>query len=44
MVTADTLHTQHEHADYSVGVKHAAYVLIVKANQPTLHHQLATLP
>jgi hypothetical protein len=27
-----------------VTVKQAAYVLIVKANQPTLHHQLAALP
>jgi predicted transposase YbfD/YdcC len=43
-VTADALHTQREHADWLVTHKHAAYVLIVKANQPTLHHQLATLP
>jgi predicted transposase YbfD/YdcC len=44
VVTADALHTQREHADWLVTVKHAAYVLIVKANQPTLHHQLETLP
>ena len=44
VVTADALHTQREHADWLVGVKRAAYLLIVKANQPTLHHQLATLP
>jgi predicted transposase YbfD/YdcC len=44
VITADALHTQHAHADWLVGVKHAAYLLIVKANQPTLHHQLATLP
>ena len=44
VVTADALHTQHAHADWLVGVKRAAYLLIVKANQPTLHHQLATLP
>jgi predicted transposase YbfD/YdcC len=44
VVTADALHTQREHADWLVTVKHAAYVLIVKANQPTLHQQLATLP
>ena len=44
MVTADALHTQREHADWLVTVKHAAYVLIVKANQPTLHHQLVRLP
>jgi hypothetical protein len=40
VVTADALHTQHTHADWLVSVKHAAYLLIVKANQPTLHQQL----
>jgi predicted transposase YbfD/YdcC len=44
VVTADALHTQREHADWLVTVKHAAYLLVVKANQPTLHHQLAALP
>jgi predicted transposase YbfD/YdcC len=44
VVTADALHTQHAHADWLVTIKHAAYLLIVKANQPTLHHQLASLP
>jgi predicted transposase YbfD/YdcC len=44
VVTADALHTQREHADWLVGVKHAAYVLLVKANQPTLHRQLRRLP
>ena len=44
IVTADALHTQHAHADWLVGVKHAAYLLIVKAHQPTLHHQLQRLP
>jgi predicted transposase YbfD/YdcC len=44
VVTADALHTQREHADWLVTVKRAAYLLIVKANQPSLHHQLATLP
>jgi predicted transposase YbfD/YdcC len=44
VVTADALHTQRDHADWLVTVKHAAYVLIVKANQPRLHRQLATLP
>jgi predicted transposase YbfD/YdcC len=44
VVTADAIHTQREHADWLVTQKHAAYVLIVKANQPTLHHQLASLP
>jgi predicted transposase YbfD/YdcC len=44
VVTADALHTQREHADWLVTVKHAAYVLIVKDNQPSLHHQLTALP
>jgi predicted transposase YbfD/YdcC len=44
VVTADALHTQREHADWLVTTKQAAYVLIVKANQPTLHHQLRRLP
>jgi predicted transposase YbfD/YdcC len=44
VVTADALHTQREHADWLVIIKHAAYLLIVKANQPALHHQLKTLP
>jgi predicted transposase YbfD/YdcC len=44
IITADALHTQRDHADWLVTHKHAAYLLIVKANQPTLHHQLATLP
>jgi len=38
------LHTQHDHADWLVTHRHAAYLLIVKANLPTLHRQLATLP
>jgi len=44
VVTADALHTQREHADWLVTAKHAAYLLMVKANQPTLHHQLRRLP
>ena len=44
VVTADALHTQREHADWLVTVKHAAYLLIVKGNQPTLHQQLKVLP
>ena len=44
VLTADAMHTQRAHADWLVSVKHAAYLLIVKANQPALHHQLATLP
>jgi hypothetical protein len=42
VVTADALHTQHAPADWLVGVKQAEYVLIVKANQPSLHCQLST--
>jgi predicted transposase YbfD/YdcC len=44
VITADAMHTQREHANWLVTQKHAAYILIVKHNQPTLHHQLATLP
>jgi len=44
VVTADALHTQHANADWLVTVKQAAYVLMVKANQPSLRHQLTTLP
>jgi len=44
VVTADALHTQHEHADWLITHKHAAYLLIVKANQPALRQRLATLP
>jgi predicted transposase YbfD/YdcC len=44
VVTAAALHTQREHADWLVAHKHAAYLLIVKANQPTLHQQLKRLP
>jgi hypothetical protein len=38
---ADALHTHRNHADWLVTAKHAAYVLIVTTNQPTLHCQLA---
>jgi predicted transposase YbfD/YdcC len=44
VVTADALHTQREHADWLVTVKHAAYLLIVKDNQPSLRSQFAALP
>jgi hypothetical protein len=44
VVTADALHTQREHADWLVSGKHAAYLLIMKGNQPALHHQLKLLP
>ncbi len=44
VVTADALHTQRGHADWLVTHQHAAYLLMVKANQPTLHQQLRRLP
>jgi predicted transposase YbfD/YdcC len=44
VITADALHTQREHADWLVTQKHAAYLLVVKHNQPTLHRQLKALP
>jgi predicted transposase YbfD/YdcC len=44
VVTADALHTQHAHVDWLVTAKHAASLLVVKANQPTLHQQLRRLP
>jgi len=44
VVTADGMHTQREHAAWLVGVKNAAYICIVKRNQPSLYRQLKTLP
>jgi predicted transposase YbfD/YdcC len=44
VVTTDALDTQREHAEWLVTAKHAAYLLIVKANQPALHQQLKILP
>jgi predicted transposase YbfD/YdcC len=43
VVTADALHTQREHAAWLVS-HHAAYVFIVKKNQPTLYRQVKHLP
>jgi predicted transposase YbfD/YdcC len=43
VVTADALHTQHEHAEFLITRKHAHYLLIVKANQPGLHARCAQL-
>jgi predicted transposase YbfD/YdcC len=43
VVTADALHTQRDHAAFLVG-RGADYLLVVKANQPGLHDQLAGLP
>jgi len=44
VVTADALHTQHEHARFLVSQKKAHYILVVKNNQPSLRAQLAGLP
>jgi predicted transposase YbfD/YdcC len=43
LLTADALHTQRGHADY-LHRRGGHYLLIVKANQPTLHAQLVGLP
>jgi predicted transposase YbfD/YdcC len=43
VVTADALHTQRDHAAFLVDVG-AEDLLVVKANQPGLHDQLAGLP
>ncbi|MGH8919353.1 MAG: ISAs1 family transposase [Actinomycetes bacterium] len=44
VVTADALHTQRGHARFLVEQKQAHYLLVVKANQPTLFAQLRALP
>jgi len=44
VVTADAMHTQREHVEFLVTVKHAAYICVVKRNQPNLYRQLKTLP
>jgi predicted transposase YbfD/YdcC len=44
VVTADAVHTQREHAEWLVTHKHAAWLLVVKANQPALRQQLERLP
>jgi predicted transposase YbfD/YdcC len=43
VVTADALHAQRDHAAFLVD-RGADYLLVVKANQPTLYAQLAGLP
>jgi predicted transposase YbfD/YdcC len=43
VVTADAMHTQRDHASFLVD-RGADYLLVVKANQPSLHAQLASLP
>ena len=44
VVTADAMHTQRDHVDYLVTAKNAAYICIVKRNQPHLYRQLKALP
>lgn len=43
VVTADALHAQRAHATY-LHERGADYVVTVKGNQPSLHHQLQCLP
>ena len=43
VITADALHCQREHVTY-LAERGAHWILTVKRNQPSLHHQLATLP
>src|SRR3989440_9358463 len=44
VVTADAMHTQRDHAEFLVTIKHAAYICVVKRNQPGLYRQLKALP
>jgi predicted transposase YbfD/YdcC len=44
VVTADALQTHPEAAEFLVGVKQAHYLLVVKANQPTLLDRCAAMP
>ncbi|MCX5426179.1 ISAs1 family transposase [Streptomyces sp. NBC_00078] len=43
-VTADALHTQRAHARFLVEEKQAHFLLVIKANQPSLLRQLRALP
>jgi predicted transposase YbfD/YdcC len=43
IIVADALHTQTAHAQH-LNARGAALFVTVKANQPTLHHQMRTLP
>jgi hypothetical protein len=43
VVTADALHTHAEAAEFLVTVKQADYLVVVKANQPTLLDRCARL-
>jgi len=44
VITADALHTHREHAYWLVTDRRAAYIYVVKRNQPTLYRQLKALP
>jgi hypothetical protein len=44
VVTADALHTHADAAEFLVTSKQAHYLLVVKANQPTLLDRCAHLP
>ena len=44
VVTADALHTHADAAEFLVTSKHAHYLLVVKANQPSLLDRCAGLP
>ncbi|MEV6151846.1 ISAs1 family transposase [Nonomuraea sp. NPDC052129] len=43
VITADALHTQHEHARHIIAAG-GHHLFIVKGNQPTLHRRLKALP
>jgi predicted transposase YbfD/YdcC len=44
VVTSDAMHTQRDHVEFLVTIKHAAYICMVKRNQLNLYRQLKTLP
>jgi predicted transposase YbfD/YdcC len=44
VVTADALQTHPQAAEFLVGVKHAHYLFVVKANQPALLDRCAAVP
>jgi hypothetical protein len=43
VITADALHTQHDHARHIIAAG-GHYLLIAKGNQPTLQRRLKALP
>ncbi|ALC20211.1 ISAs1 family transposase [Streptomyces pristinaespiralis] len=44
VVTFDALHSVKANISWLVEAKKAHYIAVIKTNQPTAHHQLATLP